>query len=284
MLGDLLDLGGRLITGAQNRKYAKATLAESKRQFDVQTNQLIQKRVADAKAAGVHPLFALGASVGASPTTAVGGGNPTGSVAGDALQGLGAIISRQMEAEAKKSEAEAQLAASKAKTLEAASNTRQDGAVLSTNPVTGDPDVLFGPPPPGTKYGPPGEGPHLVVPPEVPAKSSPGTAAGRHPLFILVEDALGRTFRIFNPDMFDDIMTPAFMSYIAQAAGNWVAEDIEKSVNQVKKGWRGWEDFRARHGAKGDARVEKNLRELKTLYRVVAPYYRRFFSGMTGGK
>lgn len=38
----------------------------------------IQRRVADAEAAGVHPLFALGASVGTSPVMAIGGGSSAG--------------------------------------------------------------------------------------------------------------------------------------------------------------------------------------------------------------
>lgn len=41
-------------------------------QFDAQQDQSIQRRVEDAKKAGVHPLFALGASVGTSPTIYAG--------------------------------------------------------------------------------------------------------------------------------------------------------------------------------------------------------------------
>lgn len=59
----------------------------------------IRRTVADAKAAGLHPLFALGGAVGSTPTFAVDGGDPmggngyysggqfeTGSAAGDVFQ------------------------------------------------------------------------------------------------------------------------------------------------------------------------------------------------------
>lgn len=48
----------------------------------------IEDRVADAKRAGVHPLFALGANV--SPAMATG--SPSGSAVGDALQGVGSAV------------------------------------------------------------------------------------------------------------------------------------------------------------------------------------------------
>ena len=55
----------------------------------------IQWRVNDAKQAGVHPLYALGASVG-SPTIT------TGSTGGDALQALGSVASQYGQATSQK--------------------------------------------------------------------------------------------------------------------------------------------------------------------------------------
>lgn len=56
-------------------------LAETKRQFDTQVNlhrNTIRHRVEDAKKAGIHPLYALGASSSVSPVAFAGGGAATG--------------------------------------------------------------------------------------------------------------------------------------------------------------------------------------------------------------
>ena len=119
----------------------------------------IRERVVDAKAAGLHPLFALGANVGSSPS--IGFSSPTGSAAGVGLavgsnsrvrdtlgsvgRGIGAIIRaaeehkaqekaneraakmdrarlRVLSADASRSEAEAMLAHSRVKREEQRSN------------------------------------------------------------------------------------------------------------------------------------------------------------------
>lgn len=89
-LGDLLSAGVSLFEGKKTRKLAKD-------QFRTQLDESVQRRVADAKKAGVHPLFALGASVGASPTTQYGGGDI--SAAGDAL---GAAVDKAMSYKSRK--------------------------------------------------------------------------------------------------------------------------------------------------------------------------------------
>jgi len=65
---------GDWATGGNNRKIAKE-------QFNAQMDESVQRRVADAQKAGIHPLFALGASVGASPTTHVSAGSSTENIA-----------------------------------------------------------------------------------------------------------------------------------------------------------------------------------------------------------
>ncbi len=77
----LLDLGGFGLDFFGSRSAAK----NAKRQFDSQMDYSIQRRVADARAAGIHPLFALGASVGASPTLSAGSNLRHGANLGEAL-------------------------------------------------------------------------------------------------------------------------------------------------------------------------------------------------------
>lgn len=75
-IGSLIRAGTSLFEGSKNRDL-------SKKQFSQQMNESIQRRVKDAKKAGIHPLFALGASVGASPTHVSGDSGI--SAAGDAI-------------------------------------------------------------------------------------------------------------------------------------------------------------------------------------------------------
>ena len=144
MLGDLLDFAGGLIGQrqqdkqfSQGLKFEKQKFAASQKQFDAQMDQSVQRRVKDATAAGIHPLFALGASVGASPTLSTGSAPaPTGSAVGDALSRIGERMAlagiRKTEAEAEKNEAEAELAKSRIATATQAANARgQDAAALA---------------------------------------------------------------------------------------------------------------------------------------------------------
>jgi hypothetical protein len=102
MLGKILKFGSGLLDfgmGFSDRKHARSmsrtAFNESKRQFDQQMNESITRRVADAKNAGVHPLFALGASSGASPTTSFGGG----SSAAPRISGMRELMSSLLETE-----------------------------------------------------------------------------------------------------------------------------------------------------------------------------------------
>lgn len=70
---------GRMAANEQKRADKKnmwmwqQEMKQAQHQFDQQMDMSVTRRVRDAVNAGVHPLFALGASVGASPTIASGG-------------------------------------------------------------------------------------------------------------------------------------------------------------------------------------------------------------------
>lgn len=57
---------------------AEAQRLQAQHQFDQQMDHKIRRQVADAKRAGIHPLYALGGSIGASPTISIAGGNIPG--------------------------------------------------------------------------------------------------------------------------------------------------------------------------------------------------------------
>lgn len=87
---------GQEFTERWNRKqYALAQLESSrrKREFDIASQKAVQLRVADAKAAGVHPLVAMGISPvsGSSSTSFMPGQSPSGSFSGAGLDNFNAL-------------------------------------------------------------------------------------------------------------------------------------------------------------------------------------------------
>ena len=150
--GSLLDFAGSLISDRRSRKEARKNRAEARYQFDQQMDHSVRRRMEDAKRAGIHPLFAMGASVGASPTMAHSGSGTTGSAVGDAVSRLGqrlaeAQIRREL-AGAKKDESEAQLADSKTATLTSRlASSGRDGVRTYPYPVGDYVDM-------GMAYGP----------------------------------------------------------------------------------------------------------------------------------
>lgn len=86
-----LDFAGGLLSSHKSNKYAKESLAESRRQFDVQDDynkNFINYRVQDAIKSGVNPLAALGSGAGHySPTISAGGSYTSGT--GDGMSRAG---------------------------------------------------------------------------------------------------------------------------------------------------------------------------------------------------
>lgn len=218
----LLELGsaaagiGGLMSAFGGSKSAKRSTREAKRQFNVQMNESIQRRVADARAAGIHPLYALGASVGASPTMSAGGSSTGGAVgegiaeAGRAASGYAAaklgreVASAQMlqaRASAARDEAEAQLALSRAKRLEQDMTSRGHDGVAGVLPTTagGQQEVAFGP----AEY----------KPPVIPTSKRPGVQSGTVPGTIDVMMPDGRSVNLYSPDLGLDEISQADMIY-----------------------------------------------------------------------
>ena len=142
--GSLLDIGVQLYGLNRARQDARSDRAltregwtRSESMFRQQMDETIQRRVADAVKAGLHPLAALGISSGASSSLA--GASPTGGAVTDAVRGLGEALARAeirlKNAGAKKEESEAALADSKTATLAHHLAARgRDGLQLIENP------------------------------------------------------------------------------------------------------------------------------------------------------
>lgn len=190
----LLDFANLALSVSQdkyNRRQRRKDRELQKEQFNAQMDESIQRRVKDAQEAGIHPLFAMGASVGASPTTTTG--QPTGSAVGDAvgriservarskrLAPLDAAQIRSATAQATRDEAEASLLnAERAKLTQEFQSRGRDG--VETYPL------------PEMRYGP-GE----FIAPQVIQKQKTGVEAGNHALWREVEMADGHKIRIIG--------------------------------------------------------------------------------------
>ncbi len=122
-------LGASALAGALTGRSDRRRATE---QFDAQMDQTIQRRVVDAKKAGIHPLFALGANAGASPTVYAGGGGSSqiADVGRTAVAAYGAYSTAKKAPAALA--AQAALAAAQIGSLNA-SATRDESAALLNN-------------------------------------------------------------------------------------------------------------------------------------------------------
>ncbi len=224
MLGNLLDFAGSLISRSQSSKNASRLRRQQQGQFDAQMDQTIQRRVKDAQAAGIHPLFALGASAGASPTLT--GGGPTGSGVGDAVSRIGARIAaaeiRAKEASANQSDAEADLANSKTATItQRLAASGRDGAQVTTYPSGGG-VVHESPITEPIVYGPP----EFYNPP-VPVSQSRGLRAGNIPEKVSITTEDGRTIRVVSPDLnLEELSQPATIEYARSKGKFWLTDRL----------------------------------------------------------
>lgn len=221
--GGLSLLGGIMGDNKADKRH-RQNLKMSQAQFDAQMDQTIQRRVADATQAGVHPLFALGGSLGASPTiTAGGGGQPTGSATGDALQHVASIIANMpgQRANAARDEAEAAyLDAQTAKINQSLAASGRDGLGTGSARTFPLPDSE-----------PMGEAVYYA--PEIPKSKSPGVRAGTNPGEIDVIMPDGRSVRLYDPDLGLDEIGQA--KFVYQRAIHHGTDAIEAVANYLQK-------------------------------------------------
>lgn len=98
IIGAGISAGARLLGGAMSNKSSQKVAAMNARMQRDFAQHGIQWRVADAKAAGVHPLYALGAQTHSFQPTAVG---DSFDFIGDAGQDIGRAISQASRGEEK---------------------------------------------------------------------------------------------------------------------------------------------------------------------------------------
>lgn len=218
---ELLGLGLNFLGGAmgemsasRNRRLQFRQMQQAQKQFDAQMDQSIQRRVKDAKSAGVHPLFALGASVGSSPTISSSSSEPQGSPAQAALSSMAAQLGiiEGNRAAAKRDEAQAALFDSERKRIEMGLNYKtQDNEALT---VFGNPRKLDAV---GRPIIPQGNDPSalsIVRPAEDTAQKAPGVRAGETPMWVDVRGADGKTTRTLNPELeWDELIHPGVITF-----------------------------------------------------------------------
>ncbi len=196
---NLLGIGSAYDAQKHARRAARKDRQQAQAQFDAQMDESVTRRVADARKAGIHPLFALGASSGASPTISAGG-SPLPRGITDAVQSTAERMqraklskltpdeSRAMNARSLRDEAEAAFLNSKTATMgqEMASRGR-DGAITYPYPMPDQTDVMYGP----AEY----------LNPQVYTSKRKGVESGTHPAMreIMLPD--GSKQEIYSPEL-----------------------------------------------------------------------------------
>lgn len=202
---ELLELGLNFMGGIMGRSSAnkdrrlqQQQMAQAQRQFDAQMDQSVTRRVRDAKNAGVHPLFALGASVGASPTISSNDPQSTGNPMGSALQAMASTLNslETNRAQAARDNAEAALLDSERKRLEQTLSSGAQGSDSEALRVV-EKGVKTYPYPGDAGY----HGPATYYSPEIPMSQRPGVQAGTYPTRIQVTDEAGNTYTLPSPDL-----------------------------------------------------------------------------------
>lgn len=207
----LLNLGLKLLGHNYDRKVDKRNYNLAKYQFDAQMDQTIQRRVADAEKAGIHPLFAMGASAGASPTSSVTNSGAGGKAAAALSEELTRAQIRKTNAEADTEVAEARVLSSAAQADQALASTGRDlPAQAKAGLVAGEPDA--------------GNPKVEILPRAVTATKERGVAAGRAPLFEEFVDDKGNVIRTYSTDSQMDELRQ--IDVAQQQLRNWLSQEL----------------------------------------------------------
>ncbi len=223
----LLGLGSASKSDSAQRKQNRLDRQQAQAQFDALMDTSVQRRVADARSAGIHPLFALGASAGASPTMHAGG-SPAPRGMTDAIQSTANRVARAQLGKLSPTEQRAMDARSLRDEAEAGflnSKTAQMGQSLVSRGHDGG-VVTYGIPGEDIAYGP-GE----FFNPLVSTSKRPGVESGTHPAMreILLPD--GSKQEIYSPELgLDEIGQVKYVFDRARNVGR----------NQLYKVWDAW--------------------------------------------
>lgn len=231
---ELLSLGVDFIGGLLGSKAKKREMQlyrdqmkQSQAQFDAQMDQSVQRRVQDAKAAGVHPLFALGASVGSSPTISAGQPPRAESPMGKALTNMASTLGviEQNKARARKDEAEAALFDSERKRIEQELTGARGHDAQALSEVNVVPKVR------GSVYGP-----AEYYSPQVAKSQRQGVAAGTHPGAIEYVTPSGDVYTLPSTDLnMDEISQVKYLLNEVNRYGRISRRKIEQVIQDVKQ-------------------------------------------------
>lgn len=255
----LLSLGVNFMGGLygkrsadKNRRMQREQLAQAQRQFDAQMDQSVQRRVKDAKNAGVHPLFALGASVGASPTISADAtpqGSPMQSALTNMAKHLGVI--EQNRASARRDEAEAALLDSERARIE------QDLKTKGSDSTKTPEGPEFPPAPTGFRN----------------ATSDEGGQGGRFPDRIPVTDTAGNEYDLPNPDLgLDEVGQIEYVLGVPDRVVKTMKKNASTKYEIMKLEQElAWLQDKRRHGGK-----DWNTRQSQKAYKKAQAIYKRY--------
>ncbi|AXL14867.1 DNA pilot protein [Microviridae sp.] len=237
MFFDLLDLATGFARDSRAQKNFKSLQAQAQGQFDAQMDTSVQRRVADAKKAGVHPLFALGSTVGSSPTLSAGASAPTGSGLGDAISGM---ADRMGLKDLNRAQTENNLASARRDDAEAAYLNSQRAKLqsdLASRGHDGARTYPYGEQPAGagTQFGP-----ATYYSPEIPQSKSLGVVAGTRPGEIEVQFKDGSKMHLYDPDLgLDEIGQVRYvferMLHYDRKASSWTRGKIKSAWEAAKR-------------------------------------------------
>ncbi len=230
LLGLGLDFLGGMLGHSSKKKQLRMQqeqIQQAQRQFDAQMDQSVQRRVTDAKKAGVHPLFALGASSGASPTLTAGhapdSGNPMGQALTSMARSLGVI--EKNRAESRRDEAEAALLDSERARIEQELKGGRGQDVEALQEINVVPKLR------GSVYGP-----AEYYSPQVAKSQSRGIAAGTHPGSVEYVTPSGDVYTLPSTDLnMDEIAQVKYALNELNRYGRLSRRKIEKVIQDVKQ-------------------------------------------------